>query len=409
MVETYRVVIKGNTTQAIYAAQSRGFAIVGIIKNGAPDGSGVTILKIERNQNSTSAADIVLWLSEGPKPPFPPGTLLFYGVEQTGESKTKVWIAKHGWSMEDDLEGLESEPHQIPVAQYDLGDVIVSVWDGGRHYLYRVEIHKGLDSNGRPKLIFSSSYGTSSPEDAARSAILGAMNTGDLKSIYWDRFRDVKREQRAGLKPKRPGWKVDDDLEGARLHYEVFVGNVGVVYNGPDAKEAHRKFAEYVQQSKQKSGRASGERVVIFENNEIVNEFDPKGGGWPMDDDLDGLQAFHPWSVSTLVPGLRGKPVYKYFDDFGSALAYARDRARKGKRLREGGRAYFILSHTANPDGVAAYRVFRAFLRAQQRPGYQHIINKPEYVIVQEAKGTVPGDPSKTLWKVNMAHSVEIQ
>jgi hypothetical protein len=130
--------------------------------------------------------------------------------------------------------------------------------------------------------------------------------------------------------------------------------------------------------------------------------------GVAVDDDLEGLaDEFHPWSVSTLVKGLHGKPTYRYFDDFGEALAYARDRARKGKRLRDGGKAYFILGHQPNKDGVAVYRVFRTLLGAEQSRGGTHHAVRREFVVVQEPFGTHPNSTA-TRWRMNWSYSVEI-
>lgn len=126
--------------------------------------------------------------------------------------------------------------------------------------------------------------------------------------------------------------------------------------------------------------------------------------GYKLEDDLDGFDMFHPWAVSTLVPGLHDKPKYMYFDEFSEALTYARDRSRKGKRVREGGRAYFILNNTA---GGVTHRVIRAKLGAEQRGG-QHYTEKREFVLVQRAEGTIPGHPDRTRWSTDKALSVEI-
>lgn len=56
--------------------------------------------------------------------------------------------------------------------------------------------------------------------------------------------------------------------------YEVIVGNVGIVYSGPRYIDALRSFRDYSEISKAEFGRASGESVVLFEDGEIVAEFD---------------------------------------------------------------------------------------------------------------------------------------
>lgn len=127
--------------------------------------------------------------------------------------------------------------------------------------------------------------------------------------------------------------------------------------------------------------------------------------GFKMDDDLEGFGEFHPWAVSTLVPGLHGKPRYMYFDEFGEALEYARDRARKGKLVRDGGRAYFILDNVA---GGATHRVIRAHLGAEQNSRGKHYVEKREFILVQAAEGTIPGHPDRTRWVTDKKLSVEV-
>lgn len=58
-----------------------------------------------------------------------------------------------------------------------------------------------------------------------------------------------------------------------KQNYQVIVGNVGMVYDGPSAEEARSKFDVYVELSKSHVGRAGGEDVTIFLNDEIVREF----------------------------------------------------------------------------------------------------------------------------------------
>lgn len=55
--------------------------------------------------------------------------------------------------------------------------------------------------------------------------------------------------------------------------YELIVGNIGKVYDGDDRVEADRLFALYVDQSKSGVGRAGGEDVVLFEDDEIIREY----------------------------------------------------------------------------------------------------------------------------------------
>jgi hypothetical protein len=57
-----------------------------------------------------------------------------------------------------------------------------------------------------------------------------------------------------------------------RQNYEVIVGSIGSVYEGHDAKKAHRVFEEYAEQSRTGYGRAAGEDVTVFCNDEIEAE-----------------------------------------------------------------------------------------------------------------------------------------
>jgi len=55
--------------------------------------------------------------------------------------------------------------------------------------------------------------------------------------------------------------------------FQVTVGNIGNVYSGHSQKEAEKTFAEYKVFSGFPHGRASGENVALFVDNEIVQEF----------------------------------------------------------------------------------------------------------------------------------------
>lgn len=52
--------------------------------------------------------------------------------------------------------------------------------------------------------------------------------------------------------------------------YQVIVGNIGTVYDGPSRREAHKTYDEYRRQSKRGYGRAAGEDVTLFLDNEII-------------------------------------------------------------------------------------------------------------------------------------------
>jgi hypothetical protein len=55
--------------------------------------------------------------------------------------------------------------------------------------------------------------------------------------------------------------------------YVVSVGNIGSVYSGNDQNKAVEIFDCYVEMSEKSYGRASGEEVTMFEDDEIVNNF----------------------------------------------------------------------------------------------------------------------------------------
>lgn len=59
--------------------------------------------------------------------------------------------------------------------------------------------------------------------------------------------------------------------------YEVVVGNVGTVYRGRSIKKALKTFTDYVEASKSgapdgHAGRASGEDVTLFRDDDIYKE-----------------------------------------------------------------------------------------------------------------------------------------
>lgn len=48
--------------------------------------------------------------------------------------------------------------------------------------------------------------------------------------------------------------------------YQVVVGNIGTVYDGPDESKAREKFSIYKKDSQDGYGRAAGEPVCIIAN-----------------------------------------------------------------------------------------------------------------------------------------------
>ncbi len=69
------------------------------------------------------------------------------------------------------------------------------------------------------------------------------------------------------------GIKIESQEENKTNQYEVIVGNIGTVYSGPNHNTAFLTYSEYVTHSKSNYGRAGGESVTLFKDNEIDMEF----------------------------------------------------------------------------------------------------------------------------------------
>ena len=61
----------------------------------------------------------------------------------------------------------------------------------------------------------------------------------------------------------------------ADSRYEVIVGNVGTVYDGPRRHEAMTQYAQYVSRSQAGDGRAADEPVTLLKDGEIIREHTP--------------------------------------------------------------------------------------------------------------------------------------
>ena len=55
--------------------------------------------------------------------------------------------------------------------------------------------------------------------------------------------------------------------------YCVAVGNIGRVHSGNNQVEAEKHFAEYVSQSKANYGRAAGESVTLYKDDEPIKDY----------------------------------------------------------------------------------------------------------------------------------------
>ena len=58
-----------------------------------------------------------------------------------------------------------------------------------------------------------------------------------------------------------------------KRQYEVVVSNTGIVFFGSNVTAARRVYTEYVEQSKANYGRAAGEAVVMFRDDDIYMEY----------------------------------------------------------------------------------------------------------------------------------------
>lgn len=59
----------------------------------------------------------------------------------------------------------------------------------------------------------------------------------------------------------------------SKSKFQVVVGNIGTVYDGNNFMQAQSKYSSYVKLAKAPHGRASGENVTFFHNDEIRAEY----------------------------------------------------------------------------------------------------------------------------------------
>ncbi|HET9536988.1 MAG TPA: hypothetical protein VFP43_16890 [Mesorhizobium sp.] len=57
------------------------------------------------------------------------------------------------------------------------------------------------------------------------------------------------------------------------MRYQVVVGNIGTVYDGPSFLDASFHLAAYRLQSQSGRGRAGGETVTLLRDGEILEEY----------------------------------------------------------------------------------------------------------------------------------------
>ena len=64
--------------------------------------------------------------------------------------------------------------------------------------------------------------------------------------------------------------------EGMKNRYQVYVGNIGMVHECSNKKNALSNYAYYLRSSKHPYGRGSGEDVSLFCNGEPLKEYTGK-------------------------------------------------------------------------------------------------------------------------------------
>lgn len=114
------------------------------------------------------------------------------------------------------------------------------------------------------------------------------------------------------------------------------------------------------------------------------------------------------WYVSTLTPGLHGKPILKRFESAADALDYARARAKAGPDLKNGGKAYYVIAGAEGeltPDSEAnVYRVLRATQLIRTRSGME---TYSATVLLVQKRNPKAKNP-RQLWIPDMAHTVQL-
>lgn len=62
----------------------------------------------------------------------------------------------------------------------------------------------------------------------------------------------------------------------AVVQWQVIVGNVGTVYDGPSRRDAYATFNTYRNDSARGIGRAAGEPVTLLRDGDVFREHLPK-------------------------------------------------------------------------------------------------------------------------------------
>lgn len=139
------------------------------------------------------------------------------------------------------------------------------------------------------------------------------------------------------------------------MEYQVIVSNIGTTYCGGDKNLANIDFASNVQKSKNNEGRWAGETVTLFEDLEVINEYDgvPVTHFAPKDftPQVREAQASFPVHQNEKPYALYDR--YDQGTDFGTLIA-TEDKARiVGQALNAFNRMDSYLSVTAAISGAA--------------------------------------------------------
>jgi hypothetical protein len=61
--------------------------------------------------------------------------------------------------------------------------------------------------------------------------------------------------------------------------YEVLVGNIGKTWEGSNGFQANVEYNQWVGKSKRGEGRAAGENITLWKDNEIIKEHEGEYNG----------------------------------------------------------------------------------------------------------------------------------
>lgn len=139
------------------------------------------------------------------------------------------------------------------------------------------------------------------------------------------------------------------------MEYQVIVSNIGTTYRGGDKNLANIDFASNVQKSKNNEGRWAGETVTLFEDLEVIEEYDgvPVNHFAPKDftPQVREAQASYPVHQNEKPYALYDR--YDQGTDFGTLIA-TEDKARiVGQALNAFNRMSTYLEVTAAISGAA--------------------------------------------------------